>query len=66
MVSQQIAQRHGKVFDWQVKAKVMGQPALQAATIFVTELDIPQTPEVHFFIFVVLFPLSLFYRISSN
>ena len=48
VVSQDIASKYGKVFDWTVKAKVMGKPALAAATVFVNELQIPQTPQVHF------------------
>lgn len=39
-VQDQIASRYGKKFTWEIKAKMMGQKAWDAATIFVTELGI--------------------------
>lgn len=39
-VQEQIAARFGKKFTWELKAKMMGQKALDAAKIFVQELDI--------------------------
>jgi len=47
IVSQNIASRYGKTFDWTIKSKVMGKKAIEAATIFVTDLQIPMTPEEH-------------------
>jgi HAD superfamily hydrolase (TIGR01509 family) len=47
VVQQQIAARHGKEFTWALKSKMMGQKAIEAAQIFVTELDLEDvlTPE---------------------
>ena len=47
VVQQQIAACHGKEFTWTLKSKMMGQKAIEAAQIFVTELDLEDvlTPE---------------------
>ncbi|KAG7668675.1 putative (DL)-glycerol-3-phosphatase 2 [Nannochloris sp. 'desiccata'] len=47
VVQQQIAARHGKEFTWTLKSKMMGQKAIEAAQIFVTELQLEDvlTPE---------------------
>jgi HAD superfamily hydrolase (TIGR01509 family) len=47
VVQQQIASRHGKEFTWALKSKMMGQKAIEAAQIFVTELNLEDvlTPE---------------------
>lgn len=39
-VQQQIASRYDQVFTWELKSKMMGLKALEAAQIFVTELGI--------------------------
>jgi pseudouridine-5'-monophosphatase len=47
VVQQQIAARHGKEFTWTLKSKMMGQKAIEAAQIFVSELNLESvlTPE---------------------
>jgi pseudouridine-5'-monophosphatase len=44
-VSQVIASRYGKVFDWSVKARMIGKRAADSAKIFTSALDLPLTPE---------------------
>lgn len=43
--SQRVVSPFGKTYDWSVKAKVMGRPALVAAREIVEKLDLPITPE---------------------
>lgn len=47
IVQQEIASRHGKEFTFEIKAKMMGQKAIEAAKIFVAELGLEGliTPE---------------------
>ena len=40
-VTQHIAGRYGKTFDWSVKSKMIGRPALDSARILVQALDLP-------------------------
>jgi pseudouridine 5'-phosphatase len=44
-VHQLIAARYGKVFDWSLKAKTIGLRAMDTATVIVTALELPMTPE---------------------
>jgi pseudouridine-5'-monophosphatase len=44
-VSQTIAARYGKVFDWTVKARMIGKRAADSAKIFTSALELPMTPE---------------------
>ena len=46
-VQEKILARYGKVFDWSLKAKMMGKKAIESARIFVDEfgLDGQLTPE---------------------
>lgn len=44
-VSQSIAARYGKVFDWSVKVRMIGKRAVDSARIFTKELALPLTPE---------------------
>ena len=44
-VTQQIVGRYGKIFDWSVKSKMIGRPAMDSARILVQALDLPITPE---------------------
>lgn len=44
-VSQSIAARYGKVFDWSVKVRMIGKRAVDSARIFTNELALPLTPE---------------------
>jgi len=44
-VSQRIAARYGKVFDWSLKSRMIGKPAADSARIFTEALDLPMTPE---------------------
>ncbi|MGA2261907.1 MAG: HAD-IA family hydrolase [Acidobacteriota bacterium] len=43
--SEQIAARYGKVFDWSVKSRMIGQRAADSARVFTEALDMPITPE---------------------
>jgi pseudouridine-5'-monophosphatase len=43
--TEQIVARFGKVFDWSVKARLMGRDALTSARTLVNALDLPITPE---------------------
>jgi len=43
--SQRIASRYGKVFDWTVKARMIGKRAADSARLFTRALDLPMTPE---------------------
>jgi HAD superfamily hydrolase (TIGR01509 family) len=44
-VSEQIAARYGKVFDWSVKSRMIGQRAADSARVFTEALGMPMTPE---------------------
>jgi pseudouridine-5'-monophosphatase len=44
-VTQQIVGEYGKVFDWSVKAKIIGRRSIQAAEIIVESLDLPISPQ---------------------
>ncbi len=44
-VSQEIVSRYGKIFDWSVKANMIGRPAIDSSRHLVETLDIPMTPE---------------------
>lgn len=46
-VTKAIAAEHGKVFDWSVKANLIGRPALDSAEFLIEALDLPITPEVY-------------------
>jgi HAD superfamily hydrolase (TIGR01509 family) len=43
-VSQRIAARYGKVFDWSLKLRMIGKPASVSARIFTEALNLPLTP----------------------
>jgi HAD superfamily hydrolase (TIGR01509 family) len=43
--SRRIAARHGKVFDWTVKARMIGLRAQDSARIFTDSLGMPMSPE---------------------
>jgi beta-phosphoglucomutase-like phosphatase (HAD superfamily) len=44
-VTSAIAAEHGKVFDWTVKADLIGRPAFDSAEFLIEALDLPITPE---------------------
>ena len=44
-VSQTIAARYGKVYDWSLKSRMMGQRAADSAKLFTESLNLPITPE---------------------
>lgn len=44
-VTQHIAGRYGKTFDWSIKANMIGRPAMDSARYLVAALDLPLTPE---------------------
>jgi HAD superfamily hydrolase (TIGR01509 family) len=44
-VSQLIAARYGKVFDWSVKSRMIGKRAADSAKVFTESLNLPMTPE---------------------
>jgi len=44
-VTQRIVARYGKVFDWSVKADMIGRPALDSARHLVRALELPIAPE---------------------
>jgi pseudouridine-5'-monophosphatase len=44
-VTQGIAAEHGKVFDWTVKADLIGRPAFDSAEFLIEKLALPITPE---------------------
>jgi pseudouridine-5'-monophosphatase len=44
-VTSEIAAQHGKVFDWSVKADLIGRPAFDSAEFLVEKLGLPITPE---------------------
>ncbi|CAA7408188.1 unnamed protein product [Spirodela intermedia] len=47
LVQERILARYGKTFDWSLKAKMMGKKAIEAARVFVEEMDLADvlTPE---------------------
>jgi HAD superfamily hydrolase (TIGR01509 family) len=61
-VSQRIAARYGKVFDWSVKSLMIGQRAADSARIITKALDLPMTAEEYLVarqpILESLFPLA--------
>jgi pseudouridine 5'-phosphatase len=44
-VTKAIAAEHGKVFDWTVKADLIGRPAFDSAEFLIEKLALPITPE---------------------
>jgi pseudouridine-5'-monophosphatase len=44
-VTNRITSRYGKVFDWSVKADMLGRPAMDSAEYLVETLDLPIQPE---------------------
>jgi pseudouridine-5'-monophosphatase len=44
-VTNAVAMRYGKVFDWSVKANMIGRPAMDSAHYVVQALDLPIRPE---------------------
>ena len=44
-VTQQIVGRFGKTFDWSVKSKMIGRPAIDSAHVLVQALGLPIKPE---------------------
>jgi len=44
-VTKSIAAEHGKVFDWTVKADLIGRPAFDSAEFLIEKLELPITPE---------------------
>ena len=45
LVTQQIAQRYGKNFDWSLKSKILGRRALESARMIVETLELPLSAE---------------------
>lgn len=43
--AQEVLKEFGKNFDWDLKSRMMGRPAIVSARILVKELDLPITPE---------------------
>lgn len=46
-VSQLIARRYGREFDWSLKSRMIGKRAIESAAIFTRTLDLPLTPEAY-------------------
>jgi len=44
-VTNQITSRYGKVFDWSVKADMLGRPAMDSAEYLIETLDLPIQPQ---------------------
>ena len=44
-VTSSIAAEHGKVFDWTVKADLIGRPAFDSAEFLIEKLQLPLTPQ---------------------
>lgn len=44
-VFSELCGRHGRIYDWDVKARVMGRTAREAARVVVDTLGLPVTPE---------------------
>ena len=45
VVTQEIAEQHGKTFDWTIKSRIIGRKAHESARIIVEELELPMTPD---------------------
>jgi pseudouridine-5'-monophosphatase len=43
--TQEVVREFGKTFDWGLKARMMGRPAMESARFLVEALDLPITPE---------------------
>jgi len=43
--TQEIVGEYGKTFDWSLKSRMMGRPAIESARFLVASLDLPITPE---------------------
>ena len=43
--TKRIVEKFGKTFDWSLKSKMMGRPAIVSAGILVDSLNLPMTPE---------------------
>ena len=46
LVTKQIAQRYGKIFDWSLKSKILGRRALESARMIVETLELPLSAEI--------------------
>ena len=46
-VTQQIVGRYGKVFDWSLKANMIGRPAIDSARYLVDALALPISPQAY-------------------
>lgn len=44
-VTQEIVSRFGKTYEWSLKSRMLGQRAMEAATLLVNTLQLPITPE---------------------
>ncbi len=44
-VTNRITSRYGKIFDWSVKADMLGRPAMDSAEYLIETLDLPIQPE---------------------
>jgi pseudouridine-5'-monophosphatase len=44
-VTNRITTRYGKVFDWSVKADMLGRPAMDSAEYLIEKMDLPIQPE---------------------
>src|SRR6476659_6418944 len=44
-VTNQVTMQYGKVFDWSIKADMIGRPAMDSAEYVVKALDLPIMPE---------------------
>jgi pseudouridine-5'-monophosphatase len=44
-VTNRITSRYGKVFDWSVKADMLGRPAMDSAEYLIEKMDLPIQPE---------------------
>jgi pseudouridine-5'-monophosphatase len=43
--TQEVVSEFGKTFDWNLKSRMMGRPAIESARFLVRSLDLPITPE---------------------
>lgn len=44
-VTQRIVGRFGRTFDWSLKSRMIGRPAIESARLLVETLDVPLAPE---------------------